>query len=327
MLSAAWRPILACNGVRSSDQKQLRSFLAESANISVHKTSTIIWLPKESDLLYTFDEETVINPHFKKRLSFCEPDPMSRTCYFTPNLRHHLGLKEMDYLKEHSPLLSTLASILCQEDVDDIQYALTEEHFNMDEYVSVETEEDIRQYRQRMLKEEYPILGNYVSQQLRPFLKQTDINTMAMHGINSLFGTALFTGFTAPAHLALLNQHILTMSEKKNFENLVQVFDVLSLDLQRKFPVLVLARDVALLRTEETSCLLKIRDPDLRIRACLHHARMLPIDEAIDLLLYFEGQTKCATDLKTAVALQLAKLRVLRRVSLGYLSLLLFVSC
>ena len=87
----------------------------------------------------------------------------------------------LDYLKVKFQLVATLMSIICSDEMDDIEYQMEEDYFedpeDQDFYQKASTESgqlDIRSYRYRSIKENYPVLGSHLLDHVIPLLEAKD---------------------------------------------------------------------------------------------------------------------------------------------------------
>ena len=249
----------------------------------------------------------------------------------------------LEYLKQSSALVATLVSMVCSDEMDDIEHALTEDHFTRSADLGGEMTEssnstmDIRSYRYERLVLDFPVLRNYIVQHVLPLVGAQNPQT-ARNGDSLL-------KLTSQSIDRKIRACMLAMYDNTHFQRLLHGFFrdlalernwATILDLLQCIPQHLLVQDADLLNLkdfilccastyrpsdcsdemEETNWryLHQIHNKDTQARGVLGSLKHWSVDVCVDLLELCSSSHLLNNDLAEAIKVKLEIMKIYQKV-------------
>lgn len=151
--------------------------------------------------------------------------------------KYHLTPVTLEYIKSDSPLIATLVSLVCSDELDNIEEHLSDDYFS-EHYRKRASSDisllDIRSYRYQKLTEDYPTLKRHLLNYVVPIANAEDPDIQKSGDPILKFMTS---NITEKVKACMLNLH-----NSRQFQNVLEVI-LNELFLDRKWPEIIAILD------------------------------------------------------------------------------------
>ncbi|CAD5119010.1 DgyrCDS7665 [Dimorphilus gyrociliatus] len=188
----------------------------------------------------------------------------------------------LEYLKQSSSVVPTLVSLLCSDDLDDIQYDMDESYFgNVSSEELGRNEDDLRRYRYRTLIGEFDILERFLLVHSAPLIVHTLSNDQSSDVIQCItrmnmtenVRKSFLSSNLSNDYIEVVDYVLNNALRKEKYAQVVRIIDELSpLTIQRRSHYKTV-KDACLIKllqksneTESARIFKQINDKDLRSR-------------------------------------------------------------
>lgn len=259
------------------------------------------------------------------------------------SMKYQLTPLTLEYIKDESPLVATLVSLVCMDELDDI-----EEHLNVDYFTgslrSRSSSEmslvDIKSYRYQKLTRDYPILKGHILSFVIPVAGAEDpeilgsadpILKFISNNISDRVKVCMLNLHTSKEYQVTLMKLLGDLTREGKWWNVVSLLESIPIMVTRQHPDLCVLHDFALTccvtgliretqsltrsQIEKTvSCLHKFLDKELFVHLLMSVYKKLPLEESCELfdLAYY---THSHGSLHSAVSTKIKELQMFLRVS------------
>lgn len=258
-------------------------------------------------------------------------------------MRYQLTPQTLEYIKDESPLVATLVSLVCMDELDDI-----EEHLNVDYFTgslrSRSSSEmslvDIKSYRYQKLTRDYPILKGHILSFVIPVAGAEDpeilgsadpILKFISNNISDRVKVCMLNLHTSKEYQSVFMKFLEDLMKEGKWWNVISLLESIPIMVARQQPDLCVLHDFALtccvadlvkesqslVRTQVNklvSCLYKFLDKEFFIHLLLSVYKKLPLEECcelFDLAYYIQPHES----LSIAVKDKILELKMFLRVS------------
>lgn len=251
----------------------------------------------------------------------------------------------LEYVKTDCPLVATLISLVCEDDLDEIEDQLTEDYFARDESLRSRTPSeislvDIKSYRYQRLTEDYPELKRHLENYIVPIAGSFDSRIISSGDPVLKLITSLISDKLKACMLSLhcsqpfsevvmsLFNTLLVEFKWTEILTILQSFPSAELQSNHGYQTLmemalrfIIYHQLSLSSLPDkqsvdhiTNCLVHINDRNKACRMLLSIYKRLPLDTVQDLLNLFYNDL-VDHNLKQAVAKKMVEMNLFSRVS------------
>ncbi|XP_062609221.1 zinc finger FYVE domain-containing protein 26-like [Saccostrea cucullata] len=260
-----------------------------------------------------------------------------------PHMKYQLTPLTLEYIKDESPLVATLVSLVCMDELDDI-----EEHLNVDHFTgslrSRSSSEmslvDIKSYRYQRLTRDYPILNGHILSYVIPVAGAEDpeilgsadpILKFISNNISDSVKVCMLNLHTSKEFQSVLMKLLEDLTKEGKWLAVISLLEGIPIIVTRQRPQLCVLHDFALaccvtelvsgnqsLNQSQTDkvvcCMHKFIDKEKFIHLLLSVYKSLPLEECcelFDLVFYLQSHES----LHSAVKAKIQELKMFLRIT------------